>query len=65
MSLADTAAQKGVVGLWSFRQPEAKPRKLGLKPVVTDHAATAAGVGGKARGLAKVSVPTGIAGVGG
>eukprot|EP00969_Alexandrium_andersonii_P079148 3491115-Alexandrium_andersonii.AAC.1 len=41
VSLADTAAQDGVVGLRSFRQLEAKLRKLGLKPVVADHKASA------------------------
>eukprot|EP00969_Alexandrium_andersonii_P038494 1686967-Alexandrium_andersonii.AAC.1 len=48
MSLADTAAQNGVVGLRSFRQLEAKLHELGLKPVVADHKASAVGVGGKA-----------------
>ena len=65
-SLADTAAQNGVVGIKAFREHE----KLlydqhGLRPTVSSTPGTAVGVGGRAKVLGRVRVPCGIGGVNG
>ena len=55
-SLADTAAQSGVIDLRSFREAEeALFHKYGLKPRVIPNDNQAVGIGGKAEVLGKVS----------
>ena len=65
-SLADTAAQNGVTGLPAFRALEnVLFEKHKLKPIIVNKPSNAFGIGGKARVLGRVAVPSGIAGVNG
>ena len=65
-SLADTAAQSGVIDIRSFRKAEeALFHKFGLKPRVIPGDNQAVGIGGKAKVLGKVEMPSGIGGVNG
>ena len=62
-SLADTAAQKGVSGLNSFRQLEQALFKHGVKCVRLEKEGAAMGIGGPASVLGLVHAPVAIAGV--
>ena len=66
-SLADTAAQNGVVGLPEFRKLEKVLwNQFGLKCVLLPSNKTSAvGIGGKAKTLGRVATPVGIAGTNG
>ena len=65
-SLADTAAQCGVIDLRPFRKAEeALFHKFGLKPRVICSDNQAVGIGGKAKVLGKVELPFGMGGVNG
>ena len=65
-SLADTAAQSGVVDIRPFRKAEeALFHKFGLKPRVIPGDNQAVGIGGKAKVLGKVEMPSGMGGVNG
>ena len=61
-SLADTAAQNGVIGIKAFRNHERRLFEFGLVPKYLTTSATATGIGGKAEVLDKASVPVGIGG---
>ena len=57
-SLADTAAQSGVIDIRPFRKAEeALFHKFGLKPRVIPSDHQAVGIGGKAKVLGKVECP--------
>ena len=57
-SLADTAAQSGVIDIRPFRKAEeALFHKFGLKPRVIPGDNQAVGIGGKAKVLGKVETP--------
>ena len=63
-SLADTAAQSGVIDIRPFRKAEeALFHKFGLKPRVILGDNQAVGIGGKAKALGKVEMPSGMGGV--
>ena len=65
-SLADTAAQSGVIDIRPFRKAEeALCQKFGLKPRVVLGDNQAMGTGGKAKVLGKVEMPSGTGGVNG
>ena len=65
-SLADTAAQSGVIDIRPFRKAEeALFHKFGLKPRVIPGDNQAVGIGGKAEVLGKVEMPSGMGGVNG
>ena len=65
-SLADTAAQSGVIDVRPFRKAEgALFHKFGLKPRVIPGDNQAVGIGGKAKVLGKVAMPSGMGGVNG
>ena len=65
-SLADTAAQSGVIDVRPFRKAEEAPfHKFGLKPRVIPGDNLAVGIGGKAKVLGKVEMPSGMGGVNG
>ena len=65
-SLADTAAQSGVIDVRPFRKAEeALFHKFGLKPRVIPGDNQAVGIGGKAKVLGKVEMPSGMGGVNG
>ena len=65
-SLADTAAQSGIIDLRPFREAEeALFYKFGLKPRVINGNNQAVGIGGKAKVLGKVEMPSGMGGVNG
>ena len=65
-SLADTAPQSGVIDIRPFRKNE-EPffHKFGLRPRVILGDNQAVGVGGKAKVLGKVEMPSGMGGVNG
>ena len=59
-SLADTTAQSGVIDVRPFRKAEeALFHKFGLKPTVIPGDNQAVGIGGKAKVLGKVEMPSG------
>ena len=65
-SLADTAALSGVIDIRPFRKAEeGLYHKFGLKPSVTLGDNQAVGIGGKAKVLGKVEMPSGMGGVNG
>ena len=65
-SLADTAAQSGVIDVRPFRKAEeALFHKFGLKPRVIPGDNQAESIGGKAKVLRKVEMPSGMGGVNG
>ena len=65
-SLADTAAQSGVIDIRPFRKAEDSLfHKFGLRPRVIDGDTKAVGIGGKAKVLGKVEMPSGMGGVSG
>ena len=65
-SLADTAAQSVIIDLRPFRKAEeALFYKFGLKPRVIYGNNQAVGIGGKAKVLGKVEMPSGMGGVNG
>ena len=65
-SLADTAAQSGIIDLRSFRKAqEALLCKFGLMPRVIHSNNQAVGIGRKAKVLGKVEMPSGMGGVSG
>ena len=65
-SLADTAAQSGVIDIRPFRKAEeALFHKFGLKPRVIPGDNQAVGIGGNAKVLGKVEMPSGMGGVNG
>ena len=65
-SLADTAAQSGIIDLRPFRKAEeALFHKFGLKPRVIPGDNQAVGIGGRAKVLGKVEMPSGMGGVNG
>ena len=65
-SLADTAAQSGIIDLRQFRKAEeALFNKFGLKPRVIHSNNQAVGIGCKANVLGKVEMPSGMGGVNG
>ena len=65
-SHADTAAQSGVIDIRPFREAEeALFHKLGLKPRIIPGDNQAVGIGGKAKVLGKVEMPSGMGGVNG
>ena len=65
-SLADTAAQSGIIDVRPFRKAEeALFYKSGLKPCVINGNNQAVGIGGKAKVLGKVEMPSGLGGVNG
>ena len=65
-SLADTAAQSGIIDLRPFRKAEEAPfHKFGLKPRVIHSNNQAVGIGGKAKVLGRVEMPSGMGGVNG
>ena len=65
-SLADTAAQSGIIDVRPFRKAEeALFQKFGLKPRVIPGDNQAVGIGGRAKVLGKVEMPSGMGGVNG
>ena len=65
-SLADTAAQSGIIDVRSFRKAEeALFHKFGLKPRVIPGDNQAVGIGGRAKVLGKVEMPSGTGGANG
>ena len=65
-SLADTVAQSGVIDIRPFRKAEeALFYKFGLKPRVIPGDNQAVGIGGKAKVLGEVEMPSGMGGVNG
>ena len=65
-SLADTAAQSGVIDVRPFRKAEeALFHKFGLKPRVIPGDNQAVDIGGRAKVLGKVEMPSGMGGVSG
>ena len=65
-SLADTAAQSGVIDIRPLRKAEeALFHKFGLKPRVILGDNQAVGIGGRAKVLGKVEMPSGMGGVNG
>ena len=65
-SLADTAAQSGIIDVRPFRKAEEAPfHKFGLKPRVIPVDNQAVGTGGRAKVLGKVEMPSGMGGVNG
>ena len=65
-SVADTAAQSGVIDIRQFRKAkEALFHKFGLKPRVIPGDNQAVGIGGKAKVLGKVEITSGMGGVNG
>ena len=65
-SLADTAAQSGIIDVCPFRKAEeALFHKFGLKPRVIPGDNQAVGIGGRAKVLGKVEMPSGMGGVNG
>ena len=65
-SLADTTAQSGIIDVRPFRKAEeALFHKFGLKPRVILVDNQAVGIGGKAKVLGKVEMPSGMGGVNG
>ena len=65
-SLADTAAQSEIIDLRPFRKAEeALFHKFGLKPRVINGITQAVGIGGKAKVLGIVEMPSGMGGVNG
>ena len=65
-SLADTAAQSGIIDVRPFRKAEeALFHKFGLKPRVIPGDNQAVGIGGRAKVLGKVEMPSGIRGING
>ena len=65
-SLADTAAQSGIIDVRLFRKAEeALFHKFGLKPRVIPGDNQAVGIGGRAKVLGKVEMPSGMGGVNG
>ena len=65
-SLADTAAQSGIIDVRPFRKAEeALFHKFGLKPHVVPGDNQAVGIGGKAKVLGKIEMPSGMGGVNG
>ena len=65
-SLADTAAPNGVIDVRPFRKAEeALFHKFGLKPRVIPGDNQAVGIGGRAKVLGKVEMPSGMGGVNG
>ena len=65
-SLADTAAQSGIIDIRPFRKAEeALFHKFGLKPRVIPGDNQAVGIGGRAKVLGKVEMPSGMGGVNG
>ena len=65
-SLADTAAQSGIIDLRPFRKAEeALFHKFGLKLRAINGNNQAVGIGGKAKVLGKVEMPSGMGGVNG
>ena len=65
-SLADTAAQSGIIDVRRFRKAEeALFHKFGLKPHVIPGDNQAVGIGGRAKVLGKVEMPSGMGGVNG
>ena len=65
-SLADTAAQSGIIDVRPFRKAEeALFHKFGLKPRVISGDNQAVGIGGRAKVLGKVEMPSGMGGVNG
>ena len=65
-SLADTAAQSGIIDIRQFRKAEeALFYKFGLKPRVINGNIQAVGIGGKAKVLGKVEMPSGMGGING
>ena len=65
-SLADTAAQSGIIDVRPFRKAE-EPlfHKFGLQPRVIPGDNQAVGIGGRAKVLGKVETPSGMGGVNG
>ena len=62
-SLADTSAQIGIIDIRPFRKgEEALFYKFGLKPRVINGNNQAVGIGGKAKVLGKVEMPSGLGG---
>ena len=65
-SLADTAAQSGIIDVRPFREAEeALFHKFGLRPRVIPGDNQAVGIGGRAKVLGKVEMPSGMGGVNG
>ena len=65
-SLADTAAQSGIIDVRPSRKAEeALFHKFGLKPRVIPGDNQAVGIGGRAKVLGKVEMPSGMGGVNG
>ena len=65
-SLADTAAQSGIIDVRPFRKAEeALFHKFGLKPRVIPGDNQAVGIGGRAKVLGKVEMPSCMGGVNG
>ena len=65
-SLADTAAQSGIIDVRLFRKAEEVLfHKFGLKPRVIPGDNQAVGIGGRAKVLGKVEMPSGMGGVNG
>ena len=65
-SLADTAAQSGIIDVRPFRKAEeALFHKFGLKPRVIPGKDQAVCIGGRAKVLGKVEMPSGMGGVNG
>ena len=65
-SLADSAAQSGIINVRPFRKAEeALFHKFGLKPRVIPGDNQAVGIGGRAKVLGKVEMPSGMGGVNG
>ena len=65
-TLADTTAQSGVIDVRPFRKAEeALFHKFALKPRVIPVYNQAVGIGGKAKVLGKVEMPSGMGGVNG
>ena len=65
-SLADTAAQSGIIDVRLFRKAEeALFHKFGHKPPVIPGDNQAVGIGGRAKVLGKVGMPSGMGGVNG
>ena len=65
-SLADTAAQRGVIGIRAFRALEKLLfERFGLRPRLLTYILPAAGVGGTGKALGTVEWPLGLPGYNG
>ena len=65
MSLADTAAQNGIMGKKAYLRHEKALWKLGLKPIPLKSDIAPIGIGGTSKAILKCAMPVGMGEVNG